>query len=113
MKILDIVGDQFFLAIAGTLGILCIILWRSMIAKIMAWYVIILSIFAAYTGWLPQIRGDAPADAVAIDLDAATPEKLAEMGKMIIFGTNDPEGVLAGGGIQPERDSARSVINFS
>jgi hypothetical protein len=98
MKIFEIVGSNFFLAVAGTIGLICILFWRSMIFKIAAWYLVILSVFAAYTGWLPQIRGDAPADAVAIDLDAATPEKLAEMGKMIIFGTNDPEGMLAGGG---------------
>lgn len=98
MKIFDIVGDHFFLAMAGVIGLFCILFWRRQIFRIAAWYIIILSVFAAYTGWLPQIRGDAPADAVAIDLDAATPEKLAEMGKMIIFGTNDPEGVMAGGG---------------
>ena len=71
---------------------------RGMILKIAVWYLFILGVFAAYTNWLPQIRGDAPPDAVAIDISAATPEKLAEMGKMIIFGTNDPEGVLRGGG---------------
>ncbi len=98
MKIFDMVGNQFFLAVAGTIGVICILFWRSMIFKIAAWYLVILSVFAAYTGWLPQIRGDAPPDAVAIDLNAVTPEKLADMGKMIIFGTSDPEGVLAGGG---------------
>ncbi len=70
----------------------------GILVKIGVWYLLILIIFAAYTNWLPQIRGDAPADAVAIELDSATPEKLAEMGKMIIFGTDNPEGVLAGGG---------------
>ncbi len=70
----------------------------GILVKIGVWYLFILIVFAAYTNWLPQIRGDAPADAIAIELSAATPEKLAEMGKMIIFGTDNPEAVLSGGG---------------
>ena len=70
----------------------------GILVKIGVWYLFILVAFAAYTNWLPQIRGDAPADAVAIELGDATPEALAEMGKMIIFGTDNPEAVLTGGG---------------
>ncbi len=67
------------------------------VVKVALWYITILSIFAAYTNWLPQIRGDAPEAAEAIDVSAITPEGLQEMGGMIIFGTDDPLGTLARG----------------
>ncbi len=65
--------------------------------KVALWYCTILGIFAAYTNWLPQIRGDAPEAAVAIDVSAVTPEMLQEMGEKIIYGSHDPLGVLARG----------------
>ena len=65
--------------------------------KIGVWYFFILSAFAAYTNWLPQIRGDAPEAAVAVDMSVTTPEQLAEMGQKIIFGTDNPLAVLARG----------------
>jgi len=90
-KAFFVVGGLIFLAIT-------LIFSKLMIFRIISWYVLILLVFASYTTWLPQIRGDAPADAVAIDLSATTPEQLADMGKMIIFGTDNPEGVLTSGG---------------
>ena len=90
-KAFFVVGGLVFLAIT-------LIFSRIMVFRIASWYVIILLVFAAYTTWLPQIRGDAPPDAVAIDISATTPEQLAEMGKKIIFGTDNPEAVLTGGG---------------
>ncbi len=70
---------------------------KGIIQKVGMWYLLILSIFAAYTNWLPQIRGDAPEAAVAVDASTVTPEELREMGAKIIFGTDDPEGALARG----------------
>jgi len=67
------------------------------VVKVALWYCFILGGFAAYTNWLPQIRGDAPEAAVAIDVSQVTPEQLAEMGEQIIFGTHDPLGKLAKG----------------
>ncbi|MFQ5587214.1 MAG: nitric oxide reductase [Nitrospiria bacterium] len=67
------------------------------VLKVALWYCTILGIFAAYTNWLPQIRGDAPEAAEAIDVSAVTPEMLQEMGEKIIFGSHDPLGVLAKG----------------
>lgn len=67
------------------------------IFKVALWYIFILSIFAGIAVWLPQIRGDAPEAAVAVDLSSITPEKLAEMGKMIVFGTANPS--FGGGGV--------------
>ncbi len=60
------------------------------IFKVGVWYIFILGGFAAYANWLPQIRGDAPEAAEAVDVSAVTPEKLAEMGKRIVFGTDNP-----------------------
>ncbi len=65
--------------------------------KVALWYITILSIFAAYTNWLPQIRGDAPEAAEAIDVSNVTPEDLQSMGEQIIFGSHDPLGMLARG----------------
>ena len=65
--------------------------------KVALWYCTILGVFAAYTNWLPQIRGDAPEDAVAIDVSAVTPEMLVELGGQIIYGTDDPLGMLSRG----------------
>ncbi len=70
---------------------------KGIISKVGMWYLLILSIFAGYTNWLPQIRGDAPEAAVAVDASTVTPEQLKEMGQKIIFGTDDPEGALARG----------------
>ena len=67
------------------------------IIKVGIWYLFILGAFAAYTNWLPQIRGDAPEAAEAVDLTKVSPEKLAEMGQKIIFGTDNPLAVLARG----------------
>lgn len=67
------------------------------IIKVAIWYVFVLGVFASIANWLPQIRGDAPEAAVAVDLSSVTPEKLAEMGKKIIFGTDNPLAVLARG----------------
>lgn len=67
------------------------------IFKVALWYCLILGGFAAYTNWLPQIRGDAPEDAVAVDLTSITPEILQNMGEQIIFGSHDPLGMLARG----------------
>jgi len=69
----------------------------GIIFKVGLWYLLILGVFAAYTNWLPQIRGDAPEAAEAVDLGSVTPEKLAEMGQKIIFGTDNPLAVLARG----------------
>ena len=65
--------------------------------KVALWYCLILGGFAAYTNWLPQIRGDAPEDAVAVDVSSVTPEMLKEMGELIIYGSHDPLGALARG----------------
>jgi len=65
--------------------------------KVALWYSFILGGFAAYTNWLPQIRGDAPEAAEAIDVSSITPDQLKVMGESIIFGSNDPLGVLAKG----------------
>jgi hypothetical protein len=70
---------------------------KSIISRVGMWYVFILSVFAGYTNWLPQIRGDAPEAAVAVDVSSVTADDLKEMGAKIIFGTNDPEGALARG----------------
>jgi hypothetical protein len=70
---------------------------KGIISKVGMWYLLILSIFAGYTNWLPQIRGDAPEAAVAVDANTVTPEQLKEMGQKIIFGTDDPEAALARG----------------
>lgn len=69
----------------------------NIILKVGIWYLFILGVFAAYTNWLPQIRGDAPEAAEAVDVGNVTPEKLAEMGGKIIFGTDNPLAVLARG----------------
>ena len=70
----------------------------SIILKVGLWYLFILAGFAGYTNWLPQIRGDAPEAAEAIDVGATTPEKLAEIGMKIVFGTINPS---MGGGEVP------------
>ncbi len=70
---------------------------KGIISKVGMWYLLILGIFAGYTNWLPQIRGDAPEAAVAVDASTVTPEELKEMGAKIIFGTDDPEGALGRG----------------
>ena len=70
---------------------------RSIIARVGLWYLFILAVFAGYTNWLPQIRGDAPEAAVAVDVSALTTEELKDMGSKIIFGTDDPEGALSKG----------------
>lgn len=69
----------------------------SVILKVGLWYCGILGVFAAYTNWLPQIRGDAPEAAVAVDVSSVTPEMLQAMGEKIIFGTDDPVGMLSRG----------------
>jgi hypothetical protein len=45
-------------------------------------------VYASYSNWLPQVRGEVPVEAPAIEGDIASmsPEKLAEMGETIIFG---------------------------
>ncbi len=70
---------------------------KGTILKVAMWYILILSVFAGIANWLPQIRGDAPEAAVAVDLSSITPEKLAAMGKMIVFGTENPS--FGGGGV--------------
>lgn len=67
------------------------------IIKVGIWYLFILGAFAAYTNWLPQIRGDAPEAAEAVDVGKVTPQQLSEMGQKIIFGTDNPLAVLARG----------------
>lgn len=67
------------------------------ILKIGAWYIFILAVFAAYTNWLPQIRGDAPEAAVAVNVEDVSAEELAAMGAKIIFGTDQPQEALARG----------------
>ncbi len=69
----------------------------TIVIKVALWYMFILGAFAGYTNWLPQIRGDAPEAAEAINLDEVTPDQLSTMGEKIIFGSNDPLGVLAKG----------------
>ncbi|MFQ5580662.1 MAG: hypothetical protein ACE5FZ_08615, partial [Nitrospiria bacterium] len=69
----------------------------TIVIKVALWYCFILGAFAAYTNWLPQVRGDAPEAAEAIDLTEVTPDQLSTMGEKIIFGSNDPLGVLAKG----------------
>lgn len=70
---------------------------KGTIIKVAMWYVFILGIFAGIANWLPQIRGDAPEAAEAVDLGSITPEKLALMGKKIVFGTENPS--FGGGGV--------------
>ena len=70
---------------------------KGIIQKVGLWYLLILGIFAGYTNWLPQIRGDAPEAAVAVDASTVTPDQLKEMGQKIIFGTDDPEAALRRG----------------
>jgi len=70
---------------------------KGIISKVGIWYLFILGVFAGYTNWLPQIRGDAPEAAVAVDASSISPDELKEMGQKIIFGTDDPEGALARG----------------
>ena len=70
---------------------------KGIILKVGVWYLIILGVFAGYTNWLPQIRGDAPEAAVAVNVDEISVDDLQAMGKKIIFGTDDPEGALARG----------------
>ncbi|MCG3112894.1 MAG: nitric oxide reductase [Candidatus Manganitrophus sp. SB1] len=60
------------------------------ILKVAIWYVFVLGVFAGIANWLPQIRGDAPEAAEAVDLGSVTPEMLATMGKKIVFGTENP-----------------------
>lgn len=69
----------------------------AVVMKVALWYCLILGGFAGYTNWLPQIRGDAPEAAEAIDVSKVTPEQLALMGEQIIFGTHDPIGMLSRG----------------
>jgi hypothetical protein len=61
------------------------------ILKVGIWYLIILGAFAGYTNWLPQYRGEPPAAEIAVDVTQASPEKLAGIGKMIVFGTENPK----------------------
>jgi|SRR5579884_448775 len=63
---------------------------KGTIIQVAIWYVFILAIFAGIANWLPQIRGDAPEAAQAVDLSNIKPEQLAEMGKTIVFGTPNP-----------------------
>lgn len=70
---------------------------KGIISKVGMWYLLILAVFAAYTNWLPQIRGDAPEAATAVDVGTVTTEELVDMGQMLIFGTNDPDAALARG----------------
>jgi hypothetical protein len=70
---------------------------KGIITKVGMWYIFILSVFAGYTNWLPQIRGDAPESAVAVDVSSVTVDQLRDMGQKIIFGTDNPEGELAAG----------------
>jgi len=70
---------------------------KGIISKVGIWYLFILAVFAGYTNWLPQIRGDAPEAAVAINVSEVSVDDLQAMGKKIIFGTDDPEGALARG----------------
>jgi hypothetical protein len=60
------------------------------IFKIGVWYIFVLGAFAAYTNWLPQYRGEAPPPPVEVNMEEASPEKLAGLGKMIVFGTDNP-----------------------
>ncbi|HIE66160.1 MAG: nitric oxide reductase [Nitrospira sp.] len=69
----------------------------TIVIKVALWYMFILGAFAGYTNWLPQIRGDAPEAAEIIDVSSITPDQLMVMGEKIIFGSNDPLGVLAKG----------------
>lgn len=69
----------------------------TVILKVGLWYCMILGGFAGYTNWLPQIRGDAPEAAIAVDVSSVTPEMLQEMGEMIIYGSHDPLGMLQRG----------------
>jgi hypothetical protein len=63
------------------------------IFKVGVWYLFILGAFAGYTNWLPQYRGEVPGDvtAGAGDLTQAPPDKLAHIGKIIVFGTDNPQ----------------------
>jgi len=52
-------------------------------------YMVMTGIFATYSNWLPQSRGEVPPPAPKIDpnaVDTMPVEKLAEMGESIIFG---------------------------
>jgi len=64
---------------------------ESAIFKVGIWYLFILGAFAGYTNWLPQYRGEPPAAAIEVNIAEASPEKLANIGKSVIFGTEDPK----------------------
>lgn len=52
-------------------------------------YTLLSGIYAGYSNWLPQIRGEALEETQtikAVDIETMPPEKLAEMGEVIIFG---------------------------
>jgi len=52
-------------------------------------YMIMTGVFASYSNWLPQTRGEVPPPAAKMEagaVDAMPTDKLAEMGESIIFG---------------------------
>lgn len=52
-------------------------------------YMVVTGVFASYSNWLPQSRGEVPPPAPKIDpsaVDTMPTDKLAEMGEAIIFG---------------------------
>lgn len=64
---------------------------KGTVLKVGIWYMVILTIFAAYANWLPQQRGDPPPEAAAAEGLLALPmDKLAEVGMEVIFGTKSP-----------------------
>ncbi len=64
---------------------------KGTVLKVGIWYMVILTIFAAYANWLPQQRGEPPTEAPAAEGLLALPiSQLSDVGMEIIFGTKTP-----------------------
>ena len=62
--------------------------------KVGTWYLFILVVFTAYSNWLPQSRGEVlPEPLGVVDVADATPQEMARIGKLLVFGTSDPNVV--------------------
>lgn len=87
----------------SSIGFAILILSMSVVALLMGYniprgrvilvsigfYVLISGVYATYSNWLPQVRGEVPEEAKPIaagDIENMPPDKLAEIGEVIIFG---------------------------
>jgi hypothetical protein len=79
-----------FLILATIIMVLAYNLPRSRgILLAAGFYALMSGVFASYSNWLPQVRGEVPKEAEPVaagDIESMSPEKLAEMGEIIIFG---------------------------